>query len=165
MDSKVVTMKYKTLALAAACFFSTMTFATEKFPAQCRVSGLRYDHANLVLFAQHTAKPRLYAIQNNSKNAVWVVHESSRGMGAGWNSQLSPHHWTALLMTHPNFDFTCHLVKKTGGMKTVPCKQVLQVCQFSHFYSKNPISGGYWVGENLTLNALMTRIRARGFEV
>ena len=164
MDSKVVTMKYKILALAAF-FFSATTFAIEKFPAQCKVSGLRYDHANITLFSQHTTKPRLYVIQNISNNAIWITHDSSRGMDAGWDSPLSAQHWSAILMTHPNFEFTCHLSKKTGKMKKVPCKQVLHVCQFSQLYSKNPISAGYWVGENLTLRALMARIHARGFEV
>lgn len=158
-------MKYKILSLVITLFFSVMTFAAEKFPAQCKVSGLRYHHAKIILFSQHTAKPRLYAIQNTSKKAIWITHESSRGMSAGWDSQLSSQHWAALLMTHPNFEFGCRLSSKNGRMKKVPCKQVLHVCQFSHFYSKNPISAGYWVGENLTLKALMTRIRARGFEV
>lgn len=158
-------MKYKMLSLVVTLLFSAITFATETFPAQCKVSGLRYHNSNIILFSQHTAKPRLYAIQNTSKKAVWMSHESAAGMGAGWDSQLSSQHWAALLMMHRTFEFSCRLSSKDGRMKKVPCKQVLRVCQFSHFYSKNPISAGYWVGENLTLKALMTRIRARGFEV
>lgn len=158
-------MKYKMVGLAAVFFFSAMIFATEKFPAQCKVSGLRYNQANVTLFSQHTAKPRLYAIQNISNNAIWITHESSRGMSAGWDSQLSAQRWSAILMTHQNFEFACRLSKKTGRMKKVPCNQVLRICQFSQLYSKNPISAGYWVGENLTLRALMTRIHAREFEV
>ncbi|GEM_PF-6490292 len=164
MDSKVAFMK-KIVAVMLMSVISTAVFATQSFPAQCKVSGLRYEHAKIILFSQHTAKPRLYAIQNISKKSIWIIHESSRGMSAGWDSQLSSQHWAALLMTHPNFEFNCRLSSKSGRTKKVPCKQVMRVCQFSQLYSKNPISAGYWVGENLTLKALMTRIRARGFEV
>lgn len=164
MDSKVAFMK-KSIAVVLMAAISTAVFAVHSFPAQCKVSGLRYDHANIILFSQHTAKPRLYAIQNSSKKTIWITHESNRGMSAGWDSQLSSQRWAALLMMHPNFKFGCRLSNKTGRMKKVPCESVLHVCQFSQLYSKNPISAGYWVGENLSLKELMTRIHARGFEV
>ena len=164
MDSKVAYMR-KIFSVMVMSVVSTAVFAVQSDPAQCKVSGLRYDHANVALFSQHTAKPRLYAIKNTSESAILITHDSTRGMSAGWASQLSSQHWSGLLMTHPNFDLSCYALKKIGGMKKVSCKQVLHVCQFSQLYSKNPISAGYWVGENLTLNALMTRIRARGFEV
>lgn len=136
------------------------------FPLQCKVSGLQYKNSKVILFAQHTTKPRLYAIQNNSKNVVWLSHErGNRGVGAGWDSRLNSQHWSALLMTRPKFDLTCHIQKPKSRMKAVPCKQVLRICQFSWLYSKNPLSGGYWVGENLPLPDLMKRIRERRFEV
>lgn len=159
-------MKKSISIFLAGLFFVSVVAAKSFFPPQCKISGLHFKKNNIDFFAQHTAKPRLYAIQNISKGVVWLTHDSGgRGMGAGWDSQITSQQWSALLMTKPHFNFSCHFQKKDGGMKIVPCQQVLRVCQFSWLYAKNPISGGYWVGEDLTLPNLMQRIRERGFEV
>jgi hypothetical protein len=147
-------------------FFVPVFAQTPALPSQCKVSGLHYEKNQVVFFKQHTAKPRLYMIQNISKNTVWLTHDNGgRGMGAGWDSQITSQHWSALLMTKPNFKLSCHVQAKNGRIKKIVCQKAIRVCQFSWLYSKNPVSGGYWVGENLTLPNLMGRIHERGFEV
>lgn len=153
------------LFLCGVIAFPAASFAAE-FPHSCAVSGLRYSEGSVVLFSQHTAKPRLYVIHNISHYPIWLMHEKKvPSASAGWASQLLANHWSAILVTKPNFALQCRLQKKSGGMTTVPCKQVIRTCQFSEFDSKNPISGGYWVVENVLLGALEPRINARGFSL
>lgn len=160
-------MKSKFMVASACIIFSVSAFAVTKFPTQCRVSGLRYEKDNVVLFAQHTAKPRLYVMENVARHPIWVIHErkNNPGAGAGWASQMMPTHWSSLLVTRPHFSLTCQFQEKSGKVKTIPCKAVLRACQYSQFFSKNPISSGYWVAENLPYAALALHIRKRGFEL
>ena len=153
----------KWVLLCLMAIFPAILFAA-KLPHLCRVSGLRFSDKSIVLFSQHTAKPRMYVIHNISHEAIWLNHEvKDRGVSAGWSSPLLPNHWSAILVTDRNFDLQCHFLKKSGGAITLPCKKVVTACQFSEFYSHNPISGGYWVAENVLLRALVPRISARGF--
>lgn len=155
----------KSKIIMAAVLFPVATFALAKFPTQCRVSGLKYSHADISLFSQHTSYPRLYVFENAGAHPIWLNHSDKNkgGMDAGWASQLFPHHWSALLVTQRRFDLTCQTQTKSHGMVTVPCKKVLRACQFSEFTSKNPVGGGYWVAESVPYRALESRIRARGF--
>ena len=145
---------------------SFVTMALGKYPALCRVSGLHYVKKSVSLFSQHTAKPRLYAIYNQSQHAIWLTHEKKHpSVSAGWDSQLAPERWSALLVTRRRFGLNCRIQDKTGKMTTLPCRRVIRICQYSDFYSKNPVLGGYWVAENLPYKKLIDQIRARGFTV
>src|SRR3990167_3496083 len=159
-------MKIKKLVgLCLMIIFPVTLFATE-FPHLCRVSGLRFSDKAILLFSQHTAKPRMYVIHNISRKAIWLNHEKKYpSASAGWASSLLPNHWSAILVTDRNFDLQCQFQKKSGAMRAMPCKQMIRVCQFSEFYSKNPLSGGYWVVENVPFRALLSRIDARGFSL
>ena len=146
-------------------FFSTSIFAIEKFPTFCQISGIHFGKDGVLLYAQHTAKPRLYAIKNKSHKAIWLTHQKKNpSASAGWDSQLMPNHWSVILLTDRNFDLQCHFQSKTGRMKAVSCVNFLSVCQFNDFSSKHPIDGGYWVVENVLFSALTPRMHARGFE-
>lgn len=152
--------------LAFVIFLTPMIsiFAAQKFPHLCRVSGLHFERASLFMFSQHTSKPRMYVITNISAHPIWLVHEKKHpDVSAGWDSQLFPKHWSAILVTRKNFSFSCHYQNKSGAMKVVPCKYVVRACQYSDFYSKNPVQGGFWVAENLQFKVLDSHIRARGF--
>ncbi len=156
-------MKKIILCLSA---LPVIAFANTQFAKQCQVSGIKYSHKSVSLFSQHTAKPRLYAIENTSKHPIWLNHQRKQvGMGAGWASELFPNHWSALLVTKRVFGLQCQIAKKSGGMPSVPCKKVLHVCQFGQFDSKNPMMGGYWVVENVLFPALEPRMRKRGFKM
>jgi len=157
-------MKLKSLFVLSV--LPITVFAAQKFPSQCRVSGLKYTHDDIALFSQHTANPRLYVLENTGKHPIWLNHDDNKGgVGAGWASQLFPQHWSALLVTKHNFDLTCHWQNKAGHMEKLPCHSIVRVCQFSEFDSKNPVGGGYWVTENVPYHALESRIRARGFSL
>jgi len=146
-------------------FFSTSIFAAEKFPALCQISGIHFGKGAVLFYAQHTAKPRLYAIKNKSDKAIWLTHQKKNpSASAGWDTQIMPNHWSVILVTERNFDLQCHFQTKSEGMKDVPCKKFLNVCQFNDFSSKHPIEGGYWVVENVLFPALEPRMHARGFE-
>lgn len=158
----------KTVLFIVILFLASTSALTKttSLPLQCKASGLRYDKDQVVLFAQHTAKPRLYVIHNISHDALWLVHEGDgRGMQAGWDTKLSAHHWSAFLTMDRFFAFNCQVILKNDKIKTVPCQSVLRVCQFSQWYAKQPIGGGYWVSENLPLPKLMHHMRARGFVI
>lgn len=166
MGAKVVKMKRRILLLVLFLVCPTVLLAFERFPGQCKVSGLRYRYGKVTFYAQHTAKPRLYAIQNIGNHPLWLSYQANgSGMSAGWDSKILPKHWSAILVTHPIFTFGCRFLLKSGKMNKTPCSKVLRICQFSHFYANDPISGGYWVGENLSLNALLVRIQGRGLVV
>lgn len=152
------------IGLIGLMIFPALIFSAELFPSQCRVSGLRFSHQSIFLFSQHTAKPRLYAIQNSASQPIWLTHEKKNAnMSAGFASQLFPQHWSVILITRRDFDLQCSFAQKSGRIVHVPCKRVIRVCQFSEFYFKNPLSGGFWVVENVLLPKLEGGMRARGF--
>ncbi|MCX7125459.1 MAG: hypothetical protein NTU49_06895, partial [Gammaproteobacteria bacterium] len=87
----------KKIILLISILFSTSLFAITKFPNQCRISGVRFLKESVSLFSQHTAKPRLYAIENTGKKAIWLTHNAKNpSASAGWASQLMPNHWSAI---------------------------------------------------------------------
>lgn len=158
-------MKFKLLLITFIIFPLTI-FAIEKFPTHCRISGLRFSHHSILFFSQHTAMPRLYAIKNISKKIIWLTYERKNpGAGAGWDTQLSPQHWSAILITRRQFNLQCHFQNKSGVMMRVPCEHVIRACQFSEFYSHHPIGGSYWIVENALFHDLIPHIRARGFSL
>ncbi len=159
-------MNNKMLVLLCTMLLFPLTLFAAEFPHLCRVSGLRFSKESVLLFSQHTSKPRMYVIQNISHSPIWLNHEKKNpSASAGWSSRLFPNRWSAILVTDRNFDLQCEFQKKSGGMKAMPCKQRIRVCQFSEFYAKNPLSGGYWVVENVPFRALLSRIGARGFSL
>ncbi|HLB56405.1 MAG TPA: hypothetical protein VJK30_03650 [Coxiellaceae bacterium] len=158
-------MKLKLLFITFI-IFPLIISATEKFPTHCRISGLRFSHHSILFFSQHTAMPRLYVIKNISKKIIWLTHEKKNpGASAGWDTQLSPQHWSAILITRRQFDLHCHFQNKAGVMMRASCEHMIRACQFSEFYSHHPIGGSYWVVENVLFRDLMSRIRARGFSL
>lgn len=142
--------------------FSVMGFAANSFPPLCRISGLQFSRDDLMLFSQHTTKPRLYAIHNISHYPLWITHNvKNPSASAGWASQLSPNNWSALLVTRKKFNVICQVQTKSG-IKNIDCGKVIRVCQYSHVYSKHPLDAGYWAVENVPLKSLASKIRARG---
>lgn len=138
-------------------------FAAEQFPSRCRISGLMFSSGQIVLFAQHTAKPRLYAIHNISNNKLWLTHEvQNPSASAGWASQLFPNRWSAILIMRHRFNLICQMQQKSGAMKRVPCHQVISACQFSSVYSKHPVDASFWVVENVPFKTLALHIHRRG---
>lgn len=162
------TIKATLSVLIALLLLPVTVLALTHFPHQCRVSGVRFSKESAILFSQHTAKPRLYVIHSISTQSIWLTHEDlnragSAGWAAGWASSLSPNHWSALLVTQKNFFLSCHYQQKSGRMMTLPCNQLIHICQYSDFYSKHPMGGGYWVAENLPRHVLEPQILKRGF--
>lgn|SRR3990167_806921 len=156
-------VKMKKIFFTIILIFSSSVFSATLFPKACQVSGLRYHHDAVILFSQHTAKPRLYAIHNISKYPLWITHVvKNPSASAGWASALSPGHWSAILITEHEFNLVCQLQKKTGSMKNIPCSQVIRLCQFSVVNPAHPVDGSYWVVENVALHALVPKIRSRG---
>lgn len=143
--------------------FSVNNFAADQFPSHCEHTGLKFSHGKIILFSQHTAKPRLYAIHNISHDPLWITHNvKNPSASAGWASQLSPMHWSALLVTRHRFNLICQIQEKSGGMKNVACGTVVRVCQYSYVYPKHPVDAGYWAVENVPFKALASKIRERG---
>ncbi|MCX7120575.1 MAG: hypothetical protein NTZ67_02180 [Gammaproteobacteria bacterium] len=154
----------KKIYFFAMLIFSVPIFAAEQFPPACQISGIHFGRGAVLLYAQHTAKPRLYAIQNKGTVPVWLSHQKKKpGMSAGWDSQLKPNQWSVILLTERNFDLQCHFQTKAGAVIEIPCIAHLSVCQFNDFTAKRPIDGGYWVTEDAPLADLKSRMDARGF--
>ena len=159
-------VRVRAIILSLVTLFSMTSFAAEKFSDQCRNSGISFEQNDVSFFSQHTAKPRLYAITNHFFHPIWLTNsEKSAGVGAGWDSQLSPHQWSVLLVTQKNFSLKCHWQKKPGVISNIPCDKVITVCQFSDFTVNHPVSGGYWVTENILFSQLIPRIQKRGFAI
>lgn len=160
-------MKLKLLFLSMM-MFPIMLFAAEKQPF-CDQSGLRFSHQQLIFFAAkpHLDKPGLYVIKNTSHNTLWINHvlKNNPGVSAGWASELAPDHSSAILLTRrpTKFAVVCQAQEKTGRAVNVSCKKVLRACQFTSYVSHKPITSSYWVAENLSHDAMMKRLKARGF--
>ena len=159
-------MKLKLIFLLLIVLPVTL-LAAEKQPI-CSQSGFRFSHDQLVFFPKpHSVMAGLYVIKNTSHQSLWILRamKHNPGVSAGWASELAPGRSSTILLTRRPVKFTmqCQLQEKTGRAVNVSCKKVLHACQFERYVSHKPITSSYWVAENLSYQAMMKRLHARGF--
>lgn len=134
--------------------------AEEAAPSGCKpivVSG-----ESILLSAKNSG---LVIIHNISNVDLWITHPVSEpSASAGESSRLQERHWSALAQDKNAFELSC-IESKPGHEQQVPCAGVVSVCHWSTVKMPTQSSGTYWAGENMALNALITYLGDRGFEL
>lgn len=129
----------------------------------CHSKSVTAKHMLLILNVQkeNAAIPRLYFIKNKSKEGLWVNHPSLPGESAkaGWASFIKPQHWSALLLTKPNFAINCGVIAK-DNISYFNCRKFIDVCESGEaITAKN--TGSYWLIENQPENTFFDKVAER----
>jgi len=103
----------------------------------------------------HPNQPsNVYLIYNASAQPVWLNHESSSGVSAGWASQIWPAHYSVLVLGQSKKLFT--LSCQAASFKPLACDGRVRVWSLG-VRSLKPLAGGYWLSENTLPTALMIK--------
>lgn len=115
----------------------------------CRTGGYVIRGRELLL-APSTQKDRqrLYVFHNDSKYPVTLGLAPAGTMAsAGWDTQLPPQHWTALVLARTDFRIQCDFLKK-GKTLSAPCSDLIRVCQIAEPDFMIGTEGTYWLAED-----------------
>jgi len=133
-------------------------YAAEIFPRGCKPLVVKDELLTLV-----AEQPTLVMVHNISTTDLWMTHPvSHHSANAGWTTQLQSGQWSALVYNEKTFDLSC-IESRPGHEQQVPCAGLLAACEWSNFAMPKTESGNFWVGENLTLTALMAHVGSRGY--
>lgn len=139
-------------------FFVQIVSAEEVFPPSCK--PLVVDKESVLLQAK---KPIVVLIHNLSSSDLWITHPVSEpSASAGWSSHLEAGNWSALSVNKESFELSC-IESKPGHEQQVPCAGVVVVCKWTTIKMPEKLTGTFWAGENISLQALIAHLGGRGF--
>lgn len=122
----------------------------------------RHPANNSPLILQGKAnKPQLYLLHNQSKQPLYINHETGHGMSAGWASKIDAEKWSAFLVDRDNFTLVCQTIR----FKSIACKNNIAVSEKSTQRLTKQQSGTYWVAENQSYTALVNAIKSRKISI
>jgi hypothetical protein len=145
---------------------SVIAYAGEHGDMQvdCHSDQVHYTHGKIWLNEKMTQpSAHLYIIHNFDKTQFWINHEDLRPMHAGWSSQISPDHWSALKMSEPKFNLNCMKIT-SAGTETLDCAKLLRICVVTNVqYPKKDPLNSYWVSEDQPKSTFYKSMIVRGF--
>lgn len=128
-------------------------------PEACQLQATK--SGQLVL---QTKMPGLFLIYNQTETNLWVTHPTKHtGASAGWASKISPKQWSALKVNQ-DFELTC-VESSPGHEQEIACHQAIIVCRFQQAVFPADAKSEFWVGEDMSLAALLTHTAQRGIQV
>lgn len=132
------------------------------FPAGCKPVNFQFKKQLLQLNTQAVKTPQVFLFQNISGNDFWFNHPVKyASASAGWNSFIHANHWTAFLVTQPNFAISCSQMVP-GSVQPLSCQKVIQVCALQNVKNNAKLNGNFWLAEDQPLDALLAKIKKRG---
>ena len=152
-------MKYLWLLMMLA--ITSLSAAQEMYPKGC--SPWIIQTPEVVLSSQ---QPTVMMLHNVSETDLWItqVLKDNPGVNAGFTSLLQAGKWSALTFDKPTEALTIRCIEsKPGHEQSVPCADVLAVCQWLKTKLPEPATGAFWAGENMDFNPLKAYIERRGF--
>lgn len=134
------------------------SYAEEGFPTSCQ--ALPVVKETVVL---HAKDPTMVFIHNLSNTDLWITHPVSEpNASAGWSSRLEINNWSALMVDQASFELSC-IESKPGHEQQIPCAGVLAVCEWGSVKLPPQTKGTFWVGENMSVDALKAYVGRQGF--
>lgn len=131
-------------------------------PAGCAGSGFKLEGGRVILNPGAGDKEGLFLLHNASDAAFQVTHPVKNvGASAGWTSEIGPGKWSAFTAGSEDFALVC-VKPEAGDVKTLPCEEVLKVCELPNPEMPSDLSGSFWVSEDKELNALLEDVKSRG---
>ena len=111
--------------------------------------------------------PKLFFIKNNSDFSIWVdkANKGTKGLSAGWASEIEKHHWSALLLAEDG-QFKMYCSRTIGNrQKLLDCKKFITVCHATQVKYNDTPNGGYWATENQKAKDFLPALEKRGIAV
>jgi len=151
------------LILAALTFFHVLgaRAAENAPPAGCLESGFKYEGGEVMLNPS-SGKQSLFILHSVSGETFQVTHPVGGGTAsAGWTSEIDAGRWSAFAADSKAFKLSC-MKPADGGVKTLPCDNVLKVCELPNPEMPADLSGSFWVSENKNREGVIAEIKSRG---
>lgn len=141
---------FKSQFILSILLASTGANAEVSFPRGCESIGFHYSNDLLVLNEQ--GHQTLYMIRNKSNHRVHLQYKEVKPvfMSPGWRTELKAQRWAAFASNETEMNFQCSIINRRE-IFIIPCKQVLDVCQYSRAKFAGSNMGNYWVAENKSL--------------
>lgn len=159
-------------SLLSLALFSQVYAAT--FPHGCEVKGFSYD--GRVLSLNDTGAQTFYLLQNINSQPIELrrVEEKDVFMSPPLIARLQPENWAAFASDIQNMQFECLLTSPNAEaseltseipnpkLKTVDCRDVLEVCQYPRVKFALSNMGNYWVSTNKPQRQVINDAAAKG---
>ncbi|ASQ45981.1 hypothetical protein clem_07130 [Legionella clemsonensis] len=135
--------------------------APTPFPHGCEVRGFGFSDHHLIL--NETGEQSFYLIQNRSSKPIELQRIETREvfMSPSLTAKLDPLNWAAFASDVENLHFQC-FVKEEETIKTLDCRDVLEVCQYPRVKFALSNMGNYWVSTNKSQNEVITDATKKG---
>jgi hypothetical protein len=151
------------LILVTLLFFNVAEARTSEsaLPGGCLASGFKHGGGEVVLNPD-SEKQGLFLLHNISSETFQVTHPVGGGTAsAGWTSEIGPGRWSAFATDSKAFTLSC-MKPVDGGVKTLPCEDVLKVCELPNPKMPADLSGSFWVSEDKNAEGVTAEIKSRG---
>ncbi len=144
------------IILICMLLFSGLLEAEDALPSFSSCKPIRVMKDPVLLSSD---KPALILIHNISTNDLWITHTgSTKGVSAGWSSQIQAGNWSALVLQNKSFALSC-IESIPGHEQQVPCLGLITLCRWAKATKlEEQNTGTYWAGENKPLSALMQSV-------
>ncbi|WED44407.1 enhanced entry protein EnhB [Legionella cardiaca] len=131
------------------------------FPHGCEVSGFGFGQNHLIV--NDNGLQSFYLIQNRSNQPIELQRIETREvfMSPSLNVKLDPLNWAAFASDIENLHFQC-FIKENETIKTLDCRDVLDVCQYPRVKFALSNMGNYWVSTNKGQNEVITDATKKG---
>lgn len=135
--------------------------APNQFPHGCEVRGFGFNDTQLIL--NETGEQSFYLIQNRSNKPIELQRIETREvfMSPSLNAKLDPLNWAAFASDVENLHFQC-FIKEEETIRTLDCRDVLDVCQYPRVKFALSNMGNYWVSTNKSQNEVITDATKKG---
>lgn len=139
---------------------TTVVFSST-FPRGCEIRGFGYSDNYLIL--NERGEQAFYLVQNRSHKAIELEHVETKEvyMSPKLHSKLDPLHWAAFASDAENLHFKC-FIQEAENITTLPCKDVLEVCQYPRVKFALSNMGNYWVSTNKEQGQVIKDAVAKG---
>ncbi|KTD33960.1 hypothetical protein Lmor_1942 [Legionella moravica] len=141
-------------------FVSACLWAESTLPDGCQAVAVQGESVTL-----KSKSSKLVFIHNLTSADLWITHPvTNPGASAGWTTRLQAGNWSALAVDKPPFELNC-IESRPGHEQQVPCEGAIAVCQWKGVKIPSGSEGTFWVGEDMSLNALTAAVGGRGFKL
>jgi len=135
--------------------------AASPFPKGCESIGFGFRDDYLVL--NDTGKQTFYMVHNTSERSIELQRYETQPafMAPKLLAKLSANRWAAFASDIQDFHFKCLYISDTN-LQPVPCKDVVEVCQYPRVKFALSNMGNYWVSANRSLNKAKREAISKG---
>lgn len=131
------------------------------FPKGCESVGFGFQNDFLVL--NDIGKQAFYMVHNTSNRTIELQRYETQPafMAPKLLAKISANRWAAFASDIQDFHFKCLYISDTN-LEPVPCKDVVEICQYPRVKFALSNMGNYWVSVNRSLSKAKREAIAKG---